>query len=344
MKIPGMKFARTTARRLRDRIRPGGIILMYHSISERITDPWGNCVSPGNFSEHLDVLNRLGKPRSLKEVTNQLLRGKSPRGEVALTFDDGYADNYHTARHILQSHDTPATFFLVSQRMGSTIVYWWDELADILMRPVPLPKSLRLSLSAGEFEIELGTAASYSDVELKADRHVRAWAASPGTRLAFYYKIWKLLRPLDPAMRGDVLKRIREWAGAAESETNRVVTVSGDQANEIAAEGLIEIGSHSVSHPSLPDLDAPAQATEIVSSKTALEDVINRPVDSFAYPYGDVSTEAPALAKDAGYTRACTIVPRHARPGDDLFHLPRIAVPDCDGDEFEKRIFGFASR
>jgi peptidoglycan/xylan/chitin deacetylase (PgdA/CDA1 family) len=50
---------------------------------------------------------------------------------VAITFDDGYTDNYQAAARILERHDTPATFFIATGFIGERREYWWDELEQI---------------------------------------------------------------------------------------------------------------------------------------------------------------------------------------------------------------------
>lgn len=341
MRIPGLKLLRKSTRHLLDRVFPGGIILMYHQVADSKCDPWGNCVSPENFKEHLEAINRLARTFRLGDMTDSLERGKTPSRGIVLTFDDGYADNYHVARPLLEAHETPATFFLVSGRIGSGNTYWWDELTDILLRPGRLPDTLEIMLGGKRHELQLGTAANYSADDRQADRGVRAWAAKPGSRLNCYYRVWKLLRSLTQAERSDALGEIRSWAGETRARAAGQVTITGAEARELAAEGLIEIGSHSRSHPSLPDLDPSRQRQEIANSRTALEEIIERPVRSFAYPYGDYSRETPGLVKEAGLACACTITPRQVRSGDDPYLLPRFAVSDWDGDEFERRFFNF---
>ena len=338
MRVPSFKTPRSFASRVRDRARPGGIILMYHRIADTECDPWGNCVSAAHFEQQLEVIHRRGNACRLSDITDCLQRGQLPRGKVALTFDDGYADNYHVARPLLYASDTPATFFLVSDRIGSSEAYWWDELADILLRAGRLPESLTLTLGGQGHELRLEDAVAYDAGERRADRTIRAWAARPGSRLDFYYCVWKLLRPLPEAERSIELAKIRAWANCSRSPAIDPVTITMQEAKRLASEGLIEIGSHSKSHPSLPDLNPPLQRQELADSKAALEAMAGRSVRSFAYPYGDCSQEAPGLLRDAGYTSACTVVGGQVRSTNDPFLLPRIAVSDWSGDEFERHL------
>jgi peptidoglycan/xylan/chitin deacetylase (PgdA/CDA1 family) len=88
----------------------------------------------------------------------------------------------------------------------------------------------------------------------------------------------------------------------------------------------MEVGSHSRSHPRLPQLDDEAARAEIFDSRAALGGQLGVPVDSFCYPYGACDARVASLVQAAGYRVACGTQPRSARPGDDPFRLPRYLV------------------
>ena len=118
--------------------------------------------------------------------------------------------------------------------------------------------------------------------------------------------------------------------------------MSVEQLSELATCELIEIGSHSITHPLLAQLTPERQAHEIRGSKKALEEIVARTVVSFAYPYGSKhtaysdSTVREVIA--AGFSSACTGTPGTARYGANKYELPRDVVLDWDGDEFSKRL------
>ena len=79
-----------------------------------------------------------------------------------------------------------------------------------------------------------------------------------------------------------------------------------DELRAMAAEGW-EIGSHTCSHPTLPELsDAPLE-DELVRSKAVMEERMGAPCTSLAYPYGRVDARVVAATERAGYEAACTI-------------------------------------
>lgn len=79
-----------------------------------------------------------------------------------------------------------------------------------------------------------------------------------------------------------------------------------DQVKEIAKSGLVEIGSHGMSHRSLPSIDPKSAEWEITESKSTLEQELGIEVTSFAFPYGHYNDQVIELVKSAGYTSAIT--------------------------------------
>src|SRR3982074_3081589 len=90
------------------------LILMYHRLSTTRYDPWTLNVSPENFAEQLEVIVRTRHVMSLRDFFQRFRSNTLPRGAVAITFDDGYADNLHVAAPILKRFDVPATLFITT--------------------------------------------------------------------------------------------------------------------------------------------------------------------------------------------------------------------------------------
>ena len=76
------------------------------------------------FARHFDVV-------SLPELARSLQAGGSVSRQLAITFDDGYRDNFEHAAPILSRLSLPATFFVVTQWIGSDVVPWWDDAAGV---------------------------------------------------------------------------------------------------------------------------------------------------------------------------------------------------------------------
>src|SRR5438128_10576009 len=76
-------------RRLKHRLAPPAVILMYHRVAELRSDPQLLAVTPHHFAEHLEVLGKHARPYQLGDLVDALRRGQFPRRAVAVTLDDG---------------------------------------------------------------------------------------------------------------------------------------------------------------------------------------------------------------------------------------------------------------
>lgn len=339
MRIRGVDRLRRSARRLRNRFLPGGLILLYHRVAEVGLDPWSLCVTPRHFVEHLEVLQKHARPMQLQQLNQALQDGKRPHRSVVVTFDDGYADNLYNAKPLLEHYDIPATVFLTSGYIGQEREFWWDELERLLLQSGTLPEVLRLGVNGGTYRWELGESADYSEQDYQ---HHRYWSAlgedNPSPRHSLYCSLYQLLRPMLEGERRKVLDELLAWAGAESGSrsTHRSLTLAEVSALEQGK--LIEVGAHTVTHPFLSALPAAAQQEEIKLSKAFLEEIVGYPVRSFAYPYGDYTPQTVPVVREAGFTCACSTIADSVRRRTDCFQLPRVVVEDWDGEEFARRL------
>jgi peptidoglycan/xylan/chitin deacetylase (PgdA/CDA1 family) len=112
------------------RLRNAGLILCYHNVvatdAARCGDP-GLHVSRDRFERQMSWLARHFRVVSLGEFVDRLLAGASLRSIAAITFDDGYAGVFEHAVPMLQALGLPATVFLVSDAVGRSAGFWWDQ-------------------------------------------------------------------------------------------------------------------------------------------------------------------------------------------------------------------------
>ena len=100
--------------------------------------------------------------------------------------------------------------------------------------------------------------------------------------------------------------------------------MSVEQIREMAKSGF-EIGSHTLTHPHLPDISVEQLTREIVDSKNRLEDILGGEVVSFSYPYGDYDDRVLAASIEAGYDYAVT-TKLGIVGGNSIFEIPRVNV------------------
>ena len=330
--------ARRVLGRLGRRMTARAVILMYHRIGPADGDPWHLGVSPERFDEHLSVLTKVMHPLSMGQLVKALHERRLPRRAAVVTLDDGYADNLHTAKPLLERHRVPATVFVTSGYVGLPREFWWDELEGYVLHPDLLPPTLRLELGGRVHQLELGEAARYDEAQRRGDRTRRTWEAAASTRLGFYRAVWELLRSAPDSERRRGLDALRAWAGHDGRARATRRPLARDELVALGRDGLVEIGAHSVSHPHLSTLDTAGQREEIQRCKAYLEGIVSRPVTSFAYPHGDFAPVTATLVREAGFASACSTVTASIGARSDAYALPRFAVGDCSGDELAKNL------
>ena len=315
------------------------IILMYHRITCAELDPWGMCVSPENFSEHLAAIKAIATPMSLVDYARSLVAGTLPARAVVVTFDDGYADNFEQALPLLRRHQVPATLFVTTCHIDSDREFWWDRLETVLLAEGTLPALLHLQLPGGESSDWLpGAAATYTLEDMKADKDLRAWSARPGTRLRFFYDIWKMLWPMPDAVREKVLDQVERWAGVGKFQGEARRSMTAEEIRIMGREGVMEIGSHTVDHPPLPAHESSVQVAQIRQSRDRLQEITGLPVTTFAYPHGEYSDETVGILRELGFECAVTVERKLAGEGCNVMKLPRFGVKDVGGDAFSAEL------
>ena len=280
------------------RLHSRSMILMYHRIARLDRDSWSLCVRPEHFAEHLQVLSKYRRLRldALQPCGWSLGGGLS----LALTFDDGYADNLYQALPLLKRYETPATFFITTGYIGSTGEFWWDQLERIVYSHPP-----PAGLNQDDWHLSL-----YRDLQPRSHEARRAILAQ-------------------------MLADNHQTPDARLS--HRIMTC--DELAALAAEDLVEIGAHTMTHPLLAAQSSESQLAELRGSKEWLETLLDRPIRSFSYPYGGSHHYTAATVRAAavsGFARACTTNSSFVRRSDGPLEWGRLQVPDVGGDEFEQ--------
>jgi peptidoglycan/xylan/chitin deacetylase (PgdA/CDA1 family)/SAM-dependent methyltransferase len=293
------------------------LILHYHQVAARTPDVHRLAVSPAEFRAQMVWLQRHCRVMPLAELAESVRTRTIPPGTVAVTFDDGYADNLEVASPILADLGLPATFFVLLPSADGASAFWWDTLEGILLGDAPVPPVLETELDGAAIVLPTRTA---------------------DERLSAYEAVYPILAASASEPRDAVIRRLLTWAA-------RPVPVRPD-CRRLAPSDLVRlagrpghaIGAHGVQHLRLPLQPPEIQHAEIEGGRLALSRLLGRPIIAFAYPFGDHGEATVSLARDAGFALGVTCVRREVRPGDDLLRLPRIEVGHASLDELAARL------
>jgi peptidoglycan/xylan/chitin deacetylase (PgdA/CDA1 family) len=241
----------------------------------------------------------------LDEAAARLQQGRLPARALALTFDDGYADNRVVAAPLLQQHGLPCTFFVATGFLDGGRM-WNDTLIEAVR----------------------GCTASALDLRGLAPELGLHALGDAAQRRQLIEQLIAQCKYMQPEQR---LQRVQQIAERAQVRLPDDLMMSSVQVQELHRMGM-QIGAHTVNHPILARLQREEALQEIADSKRTLERVIQAPVTLFAYPNGkpgeDYSAESVQLARSAGFAAAVSTQPGVSTRATDPFQLRRFTPWD----------------
>lgn len=260
-------------------------------------------VSAATLRRQLEEVARRWEVVSLTEAARVLAEGpRGPRRDlVAVSFDDGYADNHAVALPVLSALRVPATIYVATAFTGTAARLPHDRLyaalRELSRRDIPYERAgLERGLQARLTACAGGGAAATLD---------RLIAALPHPHLLAVTAALEARAGTSP---GDLPPgtRLLDW----------------DELRELAAEGM-DIGGHSMSHAVLTNLPLAEARREIAGCRDAIAERLGRAPRHFAYPNGYHSPAVRRAVKEAGFETAATTEDRENVRGGDPFALRR---------------------
>lgn len=244
---------------------------------------------------------------TLDEMHQRMIERNFARRFVCFTLDDGYRDNRDVALPVLREFAAPSTVFVVSDFADGFGRMWWVALERVVAK-------------ASHIETEIDGNAVRLDSDTTAEKH------------ATFDRLHDWLRglPKEADLQREISALCRRY-GVDETAISRELCLSWDELKPFAADPLISIGAHTITHCNLahqPERDA---HHEMATSRARIEEVLQRPVAHFAYPYGDRIAAGPrefALARAVGFKTAVTTRPgmMFAKTAEHLTALPRVSL------------------
>lgn len=223
--------------------------------------------------QNFDVLSESQFLEQSKE-TSKITRA---RPAAMITFDDGYIDNFQVAMPILKGLGMPALFFIPTKIIEERTLGWWDIIAYILKKSAKRTFVFR----GGEY-----TAGPNSQASIE--------------RLNSIYK----RSGNDPIFFADLSRELGVPLPSQEMQSQELMT--WQQIREARASGFA-IGSHAHSHRSFRSLSIEEQRAELTTSRRILEEKLQHPIRTFAFPlgsYDEFTLESKRLVRECGYEAA----------------------------------------
>lgn len=259
-------------------------VLMYHRILPtsdprfQLEEP-GMVVTPESLDMHLAEAKKLFTMVALKDWVTKAKAGEPlPAKACAITFDDGWLDNHEFAIPVLEKHNTPATIFVVADKVGTQFRFWPNIVSELIHN-----KSAALAnhpLLEGAFK---ATQAEFSREELA-----------------------RCIDLLKQHSEIDIFNALEAIDWQSQLAKSPAALMNWPQITALEANPLIDIESHTCTHQRLnKGLNEHALEQEILGSKNKIAQQLGKPVSYFCFPNGDYNNAALKLVQQ-GYTAAVT--------------------------------------
>lgn len=287
------------------------LVLCYHRVVEDpARHPWSApamLVGLATLERQLDWIGRRFRFVDLDELAQSLETGEPGSGRplAAVTFDDGYADNYHHAFPLLARKGVPAAFFVPTDLVGTARLHAHDEVYALLR----LAADRLGDAGLAELMARLGLGALWL-------------ARRPGPEPVRFAELTEqLLRTLPRGRVLRLVRRLRRAAPLPPGLRDELVPMSWEMVAELHRAGMT-IGSHTKSHRVLPNEPRGEILAELTGSKAVLDERLGTDTRHVSYPDGQFCPPVIDAAHAAGYRYGYTTC-THRSPERPLLTIPR---------------------
>ena len=297
------------------------IVLAYHRIADLKNDPHLLAVTPLKFEKQIIYLKSRFNIITLQELVKDLKNKKIKQKSLVITFDDGYADNLFYAKPILEKHNIPATFFIITDALNSNRELWWDFLERVFFD--------------NNFQ-----ALDTIDIKTNGIRFFKS-KISANKLLGIFIEVHNFIKKLSTEDRDIFLNYLLNRTKISESVRDNYRPLNKNELVELSLNNLFEVGSHSKSHCLLNKQKIDIQKSEIGDSKKILENILSKSVKSFSYPYGTISDynrNTINIIKESKYDCGVTTLEGLVYNNTDLFQIPRMIVRNWDIGKLEHEL------
>ena len=293
--------------RLERRVAPACHIFIYHRINDE-RDPFFYAFPVSVFRAQMEHLARHFDVITLDRIAQGDFPNNGDKYCAAVTFDDGYRDNFLCAAPVLKEFGIPATVFLTTGYIDTGVLPWYDQVR------------LAFKLTV-EIRVDLAQIGGP-----KSDLH------TPVLRLQALAQSLTWLRGLEESARHAALCELFRALRAPNNLTLPNTMLSWDEVRRMSKEG-ITFGAHTITHPVLAAIDRQRLENEISGSKKEIETRLQLAVRHFAYPFGkhsDFSPQAKRVVQAAGFETAVTTISGVNYAAQDPLELKRFCLREAD--------------
>jgi peptidoglycan/xylan/chitin deacetylase (PgdA/CDA1 family) len=281
-------------------------VLVYHRILPSAENQAcyvqpGMFVTPETFEQQVAYVRNHFNVVFLNDLVEKAQKGEPIGRHCALTFDDGWRDNYTDAFPVLEKYRVPATIFLATGFVGTTKTFWPEELCFYL-------EQIDLGTFAG-----INAPPSWGRFTSMIDRF------QCSGRERFLDRSIETMKALTISDREEILNYLRKML---EAQAIPRQMMNWDEVRTMGLSGLVRFGAHTVNHEILDQVPLRRAQVEITDSRDEIELQLKNKITTFAYPNGNYTAGVRNLLVENGFDVAVT-----TRKGLLGRALPSLEIP-----------------
>ena len=288
------------------------MILLYHGItaskSKGIENYSKKHLPADQFREQMKFVAANSVPVSMDQVVNSYnSKTPLPKRAVAITFDDGFQNNYSVAAPILREFNIPATFYITSGIVNTNLMFWVDQLEDCL------------------------NLTQQNEINVKLQQHQKFPLKTHDERLEALIKIKSHCKVVSQSEKDRIINDVIDATGIAPdtSHANNYQKITWSQLRELNKDPNFIIGGHSLYHDILSSSTETSMQLDIGLSIGLLERNLKTKIEHYSYPEGQLhhfNEEVIEALKTNGIKCSPSAVHGVNPPQTSLFYLKRVMV------------------
>ena len=270
------------------------IILLYH----RIVDDHSRFLNKGpvvhhhikHFDKEISYFRKNFPILSMDEIVDRIKLGLGfERPSLAITFDDGYQDNYALACPVLKKHGVPATIYLTTSLIGTRGRIWTDQIELALLKT-----------KKDSFSLPSLFGAKLNWINTEAQKQKANIRVAEALKLRPDMEREELMQEFFDALEVDEVR---------EKNQGTRIMLNWSEVKNMAQNG-ITFGAHSHTHPILSQMPLHQAKEDILYSKKVIEENLGIKVKHFAFPNGrdqDFSEELRDYCREIGFKSVASV-------------------------------------
>jgi len=227
---------------------------------------------------------------------------------IAITFDDGYKNNFENALPILKKYNTPATFYLITKCLEDSQYKAWPDLYELIL-----------------FNHK-------ETIEVNGLKFLKGTLYNKEKQI-FLVNYLKTLGNKTDSIVSEIINNYKINTIIPKEKNELFELITKEELISFKNERILEFGSHTHSHPCLEYLNEVETELELLNSKNLLEQTLGKKINSLAFPDGSYNMKTIEIAKKIGFSNLVAVDYKYRENNSNSNLLSRFTISNSTTNE-----------